>query len=158
MISPDFSVEVPSELGKVHFIGIGGSGMSGLARLLLKSGHRVTGSDVRGSGNVDSLIELGAEISIGHDANNLKDADTVVVTGALWHDNPEYQKALQLGLPVLHRAVLLSALASSKKTNRCSRGTWQNNYNRNDYLCFESPRRRPKLCQWRSHSRIRTKQ
>mgnify|MGYP003564273778 CR=1 FL=1 len=115
MISPDFSVEVPSELGKVHFIGIGGSGMSGLARLLLKSGHRVTGSDVRGSGNIDSLIELGAEISIGHDANNLKDADTVVVTGALWQDNPEYQKALQLGLPVLHRAVLLSALASSKR-------------------------------------------
>ncbi len=115
MISPDFSVKVPAELGRVHFIGIGGSGMSGLARLLIKSGHKVTGSDVRGSGNIDSLIELGARIHIGHDANNLGDADTVVVTGALWQDNPEYQKALQLGLPVLHRAVLLSSIASSHR-------------------------------------------
>jgi len=115
VIDPDFSVEVPAELGHVHFIGIGGSGMSGLARLLIKSGHKVTGSDVRGSGNIDSLIELGAEIHIGHDANNLGDADTVVVTGALWQDNPEYQKALRLGLPVLHRAVLLSSIASSHR-------------------------------------------
>lgn len=113
MIDPDFSVEVPEQLGKVHFIGIGGSGMSGLARLLAKSGHVVTGSDVRGSGNIDSLRELGVEISIGHAAENITDADTVVVTGALWQDNPELLKAKQLGLPILHRAVLLASLASS---------------------------------------------
>lgn len=113
MIEPDFSVEVPEQLGTVHFIGIGGSGMSGLARLLAKSGHVVTGSDVRGSGNIDSLRELGVEISIGHDAENLGDANTVIVTGALWQDNPELLKAKQLGLPILHRAVLLASLASS---------------------------------------------
>ena len=113
MIDPDFSVEVPREMGKVHFIGIGGSGMSGLARLLAKSGHVVTGSDVRGSGNIDSLRELGVEIAIGHDAKNVTDADTVIVTGALWQDNPELLKARQLGLSILHRAVLLESLASS---------------------------------------------
>jgi UDP-N-acetylmuramate--alanine ligase len=115
VISPDFSVEVPEQLGKVHFIGIGGSGMSGLARLLAKSGHIVTGSDVRGSGNIDSLRELGVEIAIGHDPTNLGDADTVVVTGALWENNPELVLARQLGLPILHRAVLLSSLANSKR-------------------------------------------
>lgn len=115
MISPDFSVEVPDNLGKVHFIGIGGSGMSGLARLLVKSGHTVTGSDVRGSGNIDSLRELGVEISIGHDAKNIDDADTVVVTGALWQENPELVKARELNLPILHRAVLLAHLASSHR-------------------------------------------
>lgn len=115
MISPDFSVQVPETLGKVHFIGIGGSGMSGLARLLAKSGHVVTGSDVRGSGNIDSLRELGVEIAIGHAEDNLTDADTVIVTGALWQSNPELLKAKKLGLPILHRAVLLASLASSKR-------------------------------------------
>ena len=115
MISPDFSVQVPENLGKVHFIGIGGSGMSGLARLLVKSGHVVTGSDVRGSGNIDSLRELGVEIAIGHDANNIADSDTVVVTGALWQENPELVKAREINLPILHRAVLLAHLASSHR-------------------------------------------
>ncbi len=115
MISPDFSVEVPSELGQVHFIGIGGSGMSGLARLLAKAGHVVTGSDVRGSGNIDSLREIGVKIEIGHAPENIIGADTVIVTGALWDTNPELLKAQELGLPILHRAVLLAHLASSKR-------------------------------------------
>ena len=108
MISPDFSVEVPGELGQVHFIGIGGSGMSGLARLLAKAGHVVTGSDVRGSGNIDSLREIGVKIEIGHASENIAGADTVIVTGALWDTNPELLKAQELGLPILHRAVLLA--------------------------------------------------
>ena len=115
MISPDFSTKVPEKLGHVHFIGIGGSGMSGLARLLLQSGHKVTGSDVRGSGNIDSLIELGAEISIPHDAKNLGSADTVVVTGALWDTNEELLEAQNRGLPILHRAVLLASMASKHR-------------------------------------------
>lgn len=115
MISPDFTVEVPKDLGRVHFIGIGGSGMSGLARLLVKAGHVVTGSDVRGSGNIDALRELGVEIHIGHDAKNIGDAQTIVVTGALWQDNPELLEAEQRGLPILHRAVLLSSIASAKR-------------------------------------------
>src|SRR5690606_16263484 len=107
MIAPDLDQELPDELGAVHFVGIGGSGMSGIARLLLEAGHRVTGSDVRDSDAVRELRAAGATIAIGHDAAHVGDADTVIVTGALWEDNPEYQRALAEGLPVLHRALAL---------------------------------------------------
>ena len=115
MIKPDYSQPVPSDLGHVHFIGIGGSGMSGLARLLIGMGHRVTGSDVRDSSNIASLLEIGAEIHIGHDAEKLGKPDTVVVTSALWPTNPEYLLAKELGIPVLHRSALLAHLASRGK-------------------------------------------
>jgi UDP-N-acetylmuramate-alanine ligase len=71
MIKPDYSQPIPAALGTVHFIGIGGAGMSGIARLLLGMGHRVTGSDVRDSDNISALRELGAKIHIGHDEKNL---------------------------------------------------------------------------------------
>lgn len=112
MIKPDYSQPVPENLGHVHFIGIGGSGMSGIARLVLGMGHKVTGSDVRDSSNIEPLRQLGAEIHIGHDADKLGSPDTVVVTSALWPNNPEYLKAKELGIPVLHRSALLAHLAS----------------------------------------------
>ncbi|GAA4381971.1 UDP-N-acetylmuramate--L-alanine ligase [Agromyces bauzanensis] len=115
-IKPDPNAEIPAELGNVHFVGIGGSGMSGIARLFLGDGHRVTGSDVRDSDNIAALRALGAEIAIGHDAANLRDdVDTVVVTGALWQDNPEYRLALERGLPVLHRSQALAALIAGRR-------------------------------------------
>jgi len=115
-IKPDPSTTIPSDLGAVHFVGIGGSGMSGIARLFLGAGHRVTGSDVRDSANIGALRDLGAEIAIGHDAANLgDDIDTVVVTGALWQDNPEYRLALERGLPVLHRSQALAALIAGQR-------------------------------------------
>ncbi|GAB3617624.1 UDP-N-acetylmuramate--L-alanine ligase [Okibacterium endophyticum] len=110
MIKPDFTIELPDDPGTVHFVGIGGSGMSGIARLFLQAGHTVSGSDLRESSNVDALRALGASVEIGHDAANLGDADTVVVTGALWQDNPEYLEALRRGLPVLHRSQALAWL------------------------------------------------
>lgn len=113
-IKPDFSQSVPENLGHVHFIGIGGSGMSGIARLLIQSGHKVTGSDVRESGNIDELRRLGAHIAIGHDANNLGEADTVVVTSALWPTNPEYVLAQEKKLPILHRSQALKYLTTHK--------------------------------------------
>ena len=112
MIKPDYSVAIPKELGHVHFIGIGGSGMSGIARLVLGMGNRVSGSDVRESPNTKTLRALGAEITIGHDAENLKSPNTVVFTSALWPNNPEYLKAKELGIPTLHRSALLAHLAS----------------------------------------------
>ena len=115
MIKPDYSQPIPQDLGHVHFVGIGGSGMSGLARLLLGMGHRVTGSDVRESTNIKSLREIGAEIYIGHDAAKLGKPDTVVVTSALWPNNPEYLLAKELAIPVLHRSALLAHLASRGK-------------------------------------------
>ncbi len=114
-IKPDLTMTLPDELGRLHFVGIGGSGMSGIARLFLEAGHTVTGSDVRHSANIDALRELGATIAIGHDAANVGDADTLVVTGALWQDNPEYQLALEKGLPVLHRSQALAWLINRKR-------------------------------------------
>jgi UDP-N-acetylmuramate--alanine ligase len=115
MIKPDFTQAVPDQLGKVHFIGIGGSGMSGIARILIGMGHVVTGSDLRDSSNVAALRELGAKINIGHDQSHLGDPDTVVVTSALWPTNPEYLLAKERGIPVIHRSQALAKLASSKR-------------------------------------------
>jgi UDP-N-acetylmuramate--alanine ligase len=115
MIKPDFSVPVPTDLGHVHFIGIGGSGMSGIARILIGMGHKVTGSDVRTSPNIVALEALGAKIAIGHDEANLGEANTVVVTSALWPTNPEYSLAKKRNLPVIHRSQALAHLASKKR-------------------------------------------
>ena len=115
MIKPDFTQAVPDELGAVHFIGIGGSGMSGIARILIGMGHAVTGSDLRDSSNVATLRELGAKIYIGHDESHLGNPDTVVVTSALWPTNPEYLLAKERGIPVIHRSQALAKLASSKR-------------------------------------------
>lgn len=114
-IKPDLSKPIPKDLGKVHFIGIGGSGMSGIARMLIKAGHQVTGSDVRESNNIAELRKLGAKISIGHDAKNLGDCDCVVVTSALWPNNPEYLLAQEKNLPILHRSQALKYLTTGKK-------------------------------------------
>lgn len=115
MIKPDFSQPVPADLGTIHFIGIGGSGMSGIARMFLAMGHKVTGSDLRDTAAVESLRELGAEIFIGHDASHLGNPDTVVVTSALWPTNPEYLLAKERGIPVLHRSAALAYLTTKHR-------------------------------------------
>ena len=115
MIKPDFSQPVPDDLGTVHFVGIGGSGMSGIARILLGMGHKVTGSDLRDTSNVAALRELGATIHIGHAAEHLGNPDTVVVTSALWPTNPEYLLAKELGIPVIHRSQALAYLATKHR-------------------------------------------
>jgi UDP-N-acetylmuramate--alanine ligase len=115
MIKPDFTQPVPEDLGTVHFVGIGGSGMSGIARILLGMGHKVTGSDLRDTDAVAALRGLGAEIFIGHDAKHLGNPDTVVVTSALWPTNPEYLLAKELGIPVIHRSQALAYLTSKRR-------------------------------------------
>lgn len=117
MIKPDLSMPLPGELGAVHFVGAGGSGMSGIARLFLASGHRVTGSDRSENHNTEELRRAGATISIGHSATNagLADADALVYTGALWPDNPEYLAAVARGIPVLHRSQALAWLVARSR-------------------------------------------
>jgi UDP-N-acetylmuramate--alanine ligase len=115
MIKPDLTMELPAELGALHFTGIGGSGMSGIARLFLDAGYSVTGSDLRDTDAVRDLRAAGATVAIGHDAANVGDADTLVVTGALWQDNPEYQYALANGIPVLHRSQALAWLINKQR-------------------------------------------
>ncbi|MDH6180821.1 UDP-N-acetylmuramate--alanine ligase [Microbacteriaceae bacterium SG_E_30_P1] len=112
MIKPDLSLPLPADLGAVHFVGIGGSGMSGIARLFLAADHTVSGSDRTENHNTEQLRELGATVSIGHSASNpgLAQADALVYTGALWPDNPEYLAAVERGIPVLHRSQALAWL------------------------------------------------
>ena len=114
-IKPDLSLVLPDDLGRLHFVGIGGSGMSGIARLFHERGFAVTGSDRSDSATVQALRELGIPVSIGHDAAHVGDADTLVVTGALWVENPEYQEALRRGLPVLHRSQALAWLVRGER-------------------------------------------
>ncbi|MGX5680564.1 UDP-N-acetylmuramate--L-alanine ligase [Schumannella luteola] len=117
MIKPDLSLPLPDDLGAVHFTGIGGSGMSGIARLFLAAGHRVTGSDRSENHNTEQLREAGATVSIGHGADNpgVADADALVYTGALWPDNPEYLAAVARGIPVLHRSQALAWLINRSR-------------------------------------------
>ena len=115
MIYPDLELEIPETLGRVHFVGIGGSGMSGIARMMHEAGVPVTGSDRSANYSTEALEGLGIPVAIGHDAANVGDADTLVVTGALWQDNPEYRLALERGLPVLHRSHALAWLARGRR-------------------------------------------
>ncbi|RCG32963.1 UDP-N-acetylmuramate--L-alanine ligase [Sphaerisporangium album] len=98
------------ELGRVHFIGIGGAGMSGIARILLKRGVKVSGSDARSSAMVTELRDLGAIVHVGHAASHIKNIDTVVVSTAIRDSNPELGEALRQGLRVIPRAAALAAV------------------------------------------------
>ncbi|HLU38901.1 MAG TPA: Mur ligase domain-containing protein, partial [Planctomycetota bacterium] len=115
MIRPDLSLPIPDEIHAAHFIGIGGSGMSGLARMFLARGIRVSGSDRADSPGLRELERLGATVHVGHDAANLGDADTVVHTGAIWPDNPEYVLAKARGLHVIHRSQALHWLIGDRR-------------------------------------------
>ncbi|MBC7104998.1 MAG: UDP-N-acetylmuramate--L-alanine ligase [Firmicutes bacterium] len=98
-----------------HFIGIGGAGMSGLARVLLELGWRVTGSDLRLSPVTDRLASLGAGIYRGHAPENLGACDLVVVSSAIRPDNPELAAARARGIPVHHRGEMLAGLMNPRK-------------------------------------------
>jgi UDP-N-acetylmuramate--alanine ligase len=102
------------DLNKIHFIGIGGIGMSALAFCLLNKGKKVTGSDKKTSNIVDKLRAAGAEVSIEHQEENLPpDTDIVVVSTAIEKNNPELQKALASNIPVCHRADMLNVFLRS---------------------------------------------
>ncbi|MGZ0711045.1 UDP-N-acetylmuramate--L-alanine ligase (plasmid) [Coraliomargarita sp. W4R53] len=108
MIRPDLSLPIPENIEAAHFIGIGGSGMSGIARMFLERGIKVSGSDRADSKYLQELAALGATVYVGHDAANLADdVDTVVHTGAIWPENPEFLLAKERGLHVIHRSQAL---------------------------------------------------
>lgn len=109
-IKPDLTVEIPARLDRVHFVGVGGSGMNGIAKLFLARGATVSGSDRTRNPYTDALRDAGATISIGHRADNVGDVDAIVVTSALWPDNAELLEARRRGIPVLHRSHALKAL------------------------------------------------
>ena len=98
----------------VHFVGIGGIGMSGLAEILLGMGYRVSGSDQKSSAVTEGLVQRGAIVHLGHDAANIGDAKAVVVSSAVPAANPEIVEARRLGLPIIPRGELLAELMRQK--------------------------------------------
>ena len=100
---------------RVHFVGIGGAGMSGIAEVLVTQGYQVTGSDLAESVVTRRLVRLGASIAIGHAAENVAGADVVVVSTAVAADNPEVVAAREHGVPVVPRALMLAELMRLKQ-------------------------------------------
>ena len=101
---------VPFELGPVHFIGIGGIGMSGIAEIMLRIGYTVQGSDAKASANTERLQNLGAKIFIGHKQGQVDGASAVVYSTAVKPDNPEMVEAREKRLPLVRRAEMLAEL------------------------------------------------
>src|SRR5437870_8058937 len=108
-------MKLPSDIGPIHFVGIGGIGMSGIAEVLINLGYTVQGSDASDSANVKRLREAGATVALGHAAENLGFAEVVVVSTAIKRDNPELVAARTRRLPVVRRAEMLAELMRLKR-------------------------------------------
>ncbi|MTI81406.1 MAG: UDP-N-acetylmuramate--L-alanine ligase [Firmicutes bacterium] len=100
---------------KVHFIGVGGAGMSGIARILAGLGYQVTGSDINMSNTINKLEAVGVKCYIGHEAKNVDNAEMVVVSTAIPPTNPELIRAKEIGIPVRHRGEMLAKLMERQK-------------------------------------------
>ena len=105
---------LPFDIGTLHFVGIGGIGMSGIAEILLNLGYKVQGSDMADGSNVRRLAELGVPVAIGHAPENLGEATVVIVSSAVRPDNPEVVAAREQLLPVVRRAEMLAELMRLK--------------------------------------------
>ena len=102
--------DIAAAFRRVHFIGVGGVGMSGIAEVLCTLGYAVSGSDLVDGPALQRLREAGAQISVGHRAEHLRDVDVVVTSSAIGADNPELQAARQRRIPVVPRAEMLAEL------------------------------------------------
>ncbi len=107
-------MRLPREIGPIHFVGIGGIGMSGIAEVLVNLGYTVQGSDAADNYNLDRLRKKGATVSVGHKAENIDGADVVVVSSAIKRDNPELMAARAKRIPVVRRAEMLAELMRLK--------------------------------------------
>lgn len=107
-------MRLPREIGPIHFVGIGGIGMSGIAEVLCNLGYTVQGSDASDNANVARLREKGITVSVGHKAENVAGADVVVVSTAIKRDNPELMTARAQRIPVVRRAEMLAELMRLK--------------------------------------------
>ncbi len=107
---------LPANARRVHFVGVGGVGMSGVAEMMLGLGYEVSGSDLRASAATERLRARGVEVGDGHDPGRVAGADAVVVSAAVPDDDPEVVEARRRGLPVVPRGVMLAGLAASRST------------------------------------------
>lgn len=103
------------QLGRVHLVGIGGAGLSAIARIMLARGITVSGSDAAESATLDALRQLGATCWVGHDADHVRDVDTLVVSTAVREDNPEVRAAMAAGLRVLPRSAAMQSLMTGHR-------------------------------------------
>ncbi|MBT4494439.1 MAG: UDP-N-acetylmuramate--L-alanine ligase [Gammaproteobacteria bacterium] len=112
MANPAFMLEVPEmrRIKRIHFVGIGGAGMCGIAEVLLNQGYSISGSDMQSSAVTARLVELGADVYIGHERKHIEGADVIVTSSAIPSDNPELAAAHQARLPVVRRAEMLAEL------------------------------------------------
>ena len=108
------ATKLPLDVGAIHFVGIGGIGMSGIAEVLLNHGYQVQGSDLKASKITDRLADLGAKIFTGQNAENLENAEVVVISSAIKPGNAELDEARKRGLPVVRRAEMLAELMRLK--------------------------------------------
>ena len=108
------ATRVPLDVGTIHFIGIGGIGMSGIAEIMHNLGYKVQGSDVTDSANVKRLRKMGIPVMLGHDPANLKDAHAVVYSSAVKPGNPEFDAARAQSLPLVRRAEMLAEIMRLK--------------------------------------------
>ena len=108
---------------RVHFLGIGGIGMSALAKILIARGHFVSGSDAGQNAQTEELAALGAQIFVGHDAKNLGEAEAVFLSSAIGDDNPELVLAREKGIPCWHRSQLMAAISNAARVSIAVSGT-----------------------------------
>lgn len=108
---------------RLHFVGIGGSGMFPLVEIMHKEGYEITGSDVLPGGIIDAERAMGIDVHMGHDAALVEGADALVVTAALLEGNPETARAAELGIPIIERAELLGYVSSLFERSICVSGT-----------------------------------
>lgn len=108
-------IPAADQLGRVHFVGIGGAGLSGIARVMLARGIQVSGSDAADSPGLRALEALGARVAVGHDAAHVRGVDTLVVSVAVRDDNPEVAEAARLGLPVLPRSAAVASVLVGRR-------------------------------------------
>lgn len=110
--TPFTVVSIPEmrRVRRIHFVGIGGAGMGGIAEVLLNQGYQIAGSDIAENNNTQRLREFGAEIFIGHQASNIRGADVIVVSSAIKAENPELVAAAEQFIPLVRRAEMLAEL------------------------------------------------
>ncbi len=110
VLNTNFQAPEMRRIRRIHFVGIGGSGMSGIAEVLLNQGYDISGSDISANANVRRLTGAGAEIFLGHSESNIEGADVVVKSSAVTLENPEIASARERGIPVVRRAEMLAEL------------------------------------------------
>ena len=108
------ATKLPTDVGPIHFVGIGGIGMSGIAEVLINHGYTVQGSDLKATKITDRLADLGATIFEGQQAGNIENAEVIVISSAIKPGNPELDAARLAGLPIVRRAEMLAELMRLK--------------------------------------------